>query len=784
MAKLEANTLTEFGENAVPKEIFYNSDLSKSASKIVAERRAYVKFKSTGKGVCGAVEATIESAGVSNSPYTDILSGPRLVPPPSISSVDWNTSGANDISDAYLWKATVNFVCYSPEQFESFDRAFFRHFSEVEITFGWLNNPDVGSITISGTIIDYQFTINEKLQYDCSVTVSGKHVASSAGLSYGGESWDSNYIRNLKDKKQIKNVSFGGALKLQAEGMFGGKHAADGKAKASSPTGQFIEMVVKDNSGFQSWVPDIINYPEKYIYFVSITHLINVLNKKYKKDNFDGFKYYLSEEAREKLTHVGAKSANPYSVLNQFGEWTANYNDNFNMTTKPAQDLYISCDDLIRIDGEIRGDKGDNPHKTKETLIQLLQRIFAVINEAMGYFVEISVIPYGQSGQLGSPSKEKWGFEITDRKTVIKKKVTPTVVNILSTDSLVRSINIQSNIDSEMAAIAQAGSYSGEGGKNNSVKSAVFGCPPPPNKQSDLQKIKDEIWLLYNALNGDLEDDAKIIPDLITATKKMFAIDPGKVSGYSYGVTCTITVDGNPQYLFGKTFTVSGLPSMLNNENVYFSVLSQSHKFDNGDWTMDLEGQMMLDPPNNNSNNNSSANIPQQNSGANQAVINSNKKSAQTKTAGYSVAAVRGNLKKLVENAIKILGNPKQGTHGKSAMWQNSNAWDIQGAKGSAVYALVDGVVTKIQTDPHINKSTYETKMKDIGTAKIYGEGITIKGSPNIFYAHMCIAPGIGKGSIIKKGQIIGYLAHAPACCAPHLHIGIDGGFHLNEFIA
>ena len=134
-------SLLEFGKKPVPADIFYNGKLEGSANKFIAERRAYAKFSFTGKNVgnCRIEPVTIESAGVSNSPYTNILSGPRLVPPPSLTSVDWSNDSANDIIDAYLWKATVNFVCYSPEQFESFDEAFFRHFNEVKLTLGRLS---------------------------------------------------------------------------------------------------------------------------------------------------------------------------------------------------------------------------------------------------------------------------------------------------------------------------------------------------------------------------------------------------------------------------------------------------------------------------------------------------------------------------------------------------------------------------------------------------------------------------------------------------------------------
>jgi hypothetical protein len=165
MSKLESKL--EFGTEPVPADVFFNNELGQSASKIVAERRAYAIFTSTGEGVCGATAGRIESKIVTSNSYESILSGPRLVPPPSLTSIDWSSDGANDIYDGYLWKATVSFTCYSPEQFDSFDISFFQHFNKVKLTLGWLTGNETNSVTINGTIIDYQFSINEKLHYDC-----------------------------------------------------------------------------------------------------------------------------------------------------------------------------------------------------------------------------------------------------------------------------------------------------------------------------------------------------------------------------------------------------------------------------------------------------------------------------------------------------------------------------------------------------------------------------------------------------------------------------------------
>ena len=190
------------------------------------------------------------------------------------------------------------------------------------------------------------------------------------------------------------------------------------------------------------------------------------------------------------------------------------------------------------------------------------------------------MIPYGQSGE-----STKHGYEIVDRKTIIKK-INATDVNPLDKTAKIRNISVQSTIDSEIAAIALSSAQSGKG---LGMVQGVFGCKPAlPNISKDQQE-------LANMYASFAELDETILSDCIQTLKKICNFKIPQQIGYKYGVTITLTVDGYSEYLFGQTFRVEGLPSMLTKANVYFIVLKQGHKFSNGDWTMDLEGQMMFD---------------------------------------------------------------------------------------------------------------------------------------------------------------------------------------------
>ncbi len=277
MSKLESKL--QFGTKPVNRDVFYSNGLDESASKIVAERRAYAIFRSTGKGQCNATKAVIESGGVRTQPYENILSGPRLVPPPSLTSVDWSSDGANDIYDAFLWKATVSFTCYSPEQFNSFDRGFFQHMNDVELELGWINGEK--PITIRGKIVDFQFSVNEKLHYDCSVTFAGAAIEAAAAFDLNLKTPNDKYSVTTSTKGPVFPQSIVGFLKAQSILKFKDKKLAAGDADGDGSFG-----VANFNTNDTSW---LFWQKQKLVYYVSLSKLIETINDNLVKTNgFEG----------------------------------------------------------------------------------------------------------------------------------------------------------------------------------------------------------------------------------------------------------------------------------------------------------------------------------------------------------------------------------------------------------------------------------------------------------------------------------------------------------------
>jgi len=95
---------------------------------------------------------------------------------------------------------------------------------------------------------------------------------------------------------------------------------------------------------------------------------------------------------------------------------------------------------------------------------------------------------------------------------------------------------------------------------------------------------------------------------------------------------------------------------------------------------------------------------------------------------------------------------------------------DIIGARGLAIYAVVDGVISKAYTGLLLGGNSLRLTMPD-GTY--------------FFYSHLdSFAPGIAAGVPVRAGQVIGYNGSTGNAGSPHLHFEIHprGGAGVNPY--
>ena len=125
-------------------------------------------------------------------------------------------------------------------------------------------------------------------------------------------------------------------------------------------------------------------------------------------------------------------------------------------------------------------------------------------------------------------------------------------------------------------------------------------------------------------------------------------------------------------------------------------------------------------------------------------------------------------------SSVKI---PADGAHAGQSGWQSNNAWDIPTPIGSPVYAVADGVVATF-TDYG------PTPIRKHGKT-LFGAGFTVNSSnglPNVYYTHLKDCT-ISQGSNVKCGQLLGYIMDFPGSDYDHLHIGVETGHNIKEFL-
>ena len=95
---------------------------------------------------------------------------------------------------------------------------------------------------------------------------------------------------------------------------------------------------------------------------------------------------------------------------------------------------------------------------------------------------------------------------------------------------------------------------------------------------------------------------------------------------------------------------------------------------------------------------------------------------------------------------------------------------DVIGARGLAIYAVMDGVITRTYSGLALGGNAIR---------------LTIADGTYFYYSHLdSFAPGIANGTPVRAGQIIGYNGSTGNAGSPHLHFEIhpQGGAAINPF--
>ncbi len=150
---------------------------------------------------------------------------------------------------------------------------------------------------------------------------------------------------------------------------------------------------------------------------------------------------------------------------------------------------------------------------------------------------------------------------------------------------------------------------------------------------------------------------------------------------------------------------------------------------------------------------------------------------ATTQAADLPTAIALGIVPSLASLGMpEIAVFPMQGRCSFTDTWQEARGSrrhegvDIIGARGLAIYAVVDGTITKQYTNTSLSGNALRLTAAD-GTY--------------FFYAHLdSFAPGIAPGVAVRAGQLLGYNGATGNTTTPHLHFEVHpgGGAAINPY--
>jgi murein DD-endopeptidase MepM/ murein hydrolase activator NlpD len=120
---------------------------------------------------------------------------------------------------------------------------------------------------------------------------------------------------------------------------------------------------------------------------------------------------------------------------------------------------------------------------------------------------------------------------------------------------------------------------------------------------------------------------------------------------------------------------------------------------------------------------------------------------------------------------------PPNGEHKGQKGWQSNNAWDIMTQIGTPVYAIASGTLKTF--------NDYGPKPIHRNGKTLFGIGFTVNSDnnlPDVYYTHLKDTK-VKKGDKVVCGQLLGFVMDYPGSEDDHLHIAVESGHDIREFL-
>ena len=542
------------------------------------KRRAYGTVTAVGNNQFTC--AGSQTLSFFNGAAPDVKRGGRYAPGPYLTSITTKNHGGGDISEAALWEIEFQYNVYDKATLDACATSFMIPGALINVNFGYNTG---NSVSISeAAIFDFSWNYNVE---DGSWSCTGKAIGSAAGTAGGITLPTGDGGSSVKDSVGEKNgYSLFAALDIQAQSELGvsrnedgelvgaGIPSKDGSAKAKGDFGIINAFV---ESGFFS---DTSNYAT----MVKLSRVILEINTAI-KSSANGKQYQFLSGKYHSFPFL--KSADPLMVCfpSSGGAYVAAGENKNNFsdlagTMGDSNDLWISTQFLKKIEDDLLNKQSNKDKKGEYSVNTYLSKLFGEISNLSGGVVELVITTDPDNKNI---------FQIVNKKYDIAYSGN-SILSLRSPNSPVKSVNMSSNMDPDMAAIAFSG---GSGKYPNNMASNVFGgCSPkvPIDSSESEEKLKQKIIEMGNKYDTSTSTDfKKILREYINSKL------PGKKISIRYNIDLSVTVDGfNPK--FGQSFSVDPIPASVGTGNITFVVGEIEHKVDGAIFETTVVGYMMV----------------------------------------------------------------------------------------------------------------------------------------------------------------------------------------------
>ena len=585
------------GENALPlPQDFMETPTSRIGKGVGIHRRAYAKLRYIGdtrtgeyvKGCPGTIKS-IESDVQQVHSKVMGAEGSRVTPRPVLESVSMANDGGQDLSDAMLFELSVSCKIYNKSDFDEIDQTFFTPGHRCEVDMGWVGGE---SSTVRGDIVGFDFSINQDLSYDCTIKIGGMtDGVKGADLIFGkGVNFGNLTYQDPETEEDITPTDVISAL--TGASTLNKSEAVAGRARdyfERKINGKFITVKhINDEGGWSNfWGTN-----RESMDYINLESLIGLINENVTRGNVlkDPFQFKIEFDGK---FDENIFSGDPYTMLLSHSKNALNYGRKAKFEGAPTggtpeSNIYLSIPylqtqyDQMKNPPSPTGEGGENKDKSVST-VKYLQKIFNKIKDCSGDYIKL---------YFNSNPDQEGKLTIMNRGNSVGNKFS-TISMTNGYESGVRDINLTSNLDSDMIALATNAAMSGK--YSSQLQKLYPNCYVKPEEDnSNVETGKSPLEKLEEAKKG-LGD--RISEDDVTTAKsalKTYVSSKIEIPMLTYTLEATVKFDGYTGPKYGDGFKIDRLPSRMNGAGIFFVVTKIQNEFSAGDWTTSVTGLMMV----------------------------------------------------------------------------------------------------------------------------------------------------------------------------------------------